>query len=196
MPAIQEQLRSGANVPMYLSEYLLSFATVPEEMKNPDKGASEADEAVGNHTQSVRKPAGCLYVSPLRPHRDGAPSHHGRVYRTGPLAYVMLDIVSGRKKLKKKKKDEDEEKKEGEGEAGGGKKRKTTKKEDDSSRFSLGFLDKEQWKLVKGCAEDKRITQIVILTQKPFLHLYELSPKSEEPESVEKGEMLSEPHHV
>ena len=152
VPAVQEQLRTGANVPMFLSEYLLSFKSVPDELKDPEKGATEADVKLLAVIRKVYENQLAAYLFPLYGHvGEKPPSHHGRVYRTGPLAYIMLDIVSGRKKIKKKDGEGEHEAKAA-ADADEGKKRRKTKKVDESAKFSLGFLDKEQWKLIKGCA--------------------------------------------
>ena len=97
---MKEQLRSGSNVPMYLSEYLLSFKSVPEEYKDASKGATEQDVKLLAVIRKLFTDQLEAYMFPLYG-RTADNTHHGRVYRTGPLAYIMLDVVTGRKKIKK-----------------------------------------------------------------------------------------------
>ena len=181
IPVIRDAMSTGSNIPLFISQYLVSYRSLPNSLKSTDDAADPNDIKLLAVIRKVFETHFQSYISPLYNHNIES-SHHGKLLRTGPLVYILLDVVSGRKKLKKKKDTEDD------GEAKTEQKKKKKAKPDLS--FSSGFLDKAQWKLIKEVTEDDTVTQIVIISQKPFVHLYELPRAYEEPQSLEKGEMM------
>lgn len=176
IPVLKEALASGSHMPLFIPEYLVSTRTIPaEELSN------EGDKKLVAVIRKVYETHFTSYICSLYDW-DPAVSHHGRVWRSGPLAVIMLDLVTGRKKLKRKAGQE------GTTEADDAAKDKLEKKKSES--FSLGFLDKAQWVLIKNVADDEFITQVVICSQLPFLSLHEIPFESIAPKEVLKGEMI------
>jgi hypothetical protein len=191
IPAIREVLSSGSNVQLFHSEYLLSFRDLPLNMTSKEHGANDEDLKLLAVIRKVYDTYFHTYMSTLYSfNSEEKGAHHGRVFRTGPLAYIVLDIVTGRKKAKKKK--------DGDGDDDNAKSTENDKRVNGKRiNFSQGFLDKQQWKLIEAVSEDERVSHIIIVTQKPFIKLTPLPRIYENPEKVEKGEMLEwNPTHI
>jgi hypothetical protein len=56
--------------------------------------------------------------------------------------------------------------------------------------FSLGFMDRNQWKSLRSLALDKTLTQLVLIFENPIISLYGISEEYRSPESLGKGEVL------
>jgi len=182
IPTIRDAFSSGTNIFSFISEYLLSFEHLPKHLTDVNQGATEEDIKLLKVIRTVYEQQFLQYITPLYNWNPDA-GHHAKIYRTGPLVYIVLDVVSGRKKIKKLKE-------EVAAPADDGKKKKKKGKEDIGNSFSLGFLDKAQWKLIKDASEDNTITSIVLISYKPFLHLYDLPNNYDTPMEIKKGEML------
>ena len=177
IPVLKEALASGSHMPLFIPEYLVSTRAIPAETLS-----NEGDNKLVAVIRKVFETHFASYICSLY---DWNPDvgHHGRVWRSGPLAIVMLDLVSGRKKIKKKMEKENE----------GDSKAEEKGKDKDKKKgevYSVGFLDKAQWTLIKNVAEDEFITQIVICSQLPFLALSEIPFDSIAPKEVPKGEAI------
>ncbi len=187
VPAVRDALSTGSHMFHFLAEYLLSFKDIPLHLTSIEHGASEEDVKLLKVIRTVFEQQFQQYITPLY-NWNPEMSNHAKCVRTGPLVYILLDLVSGRKKLKKKKEDEEQNGTNNETKKDA-KKRKSVK-EDLFSKFSTGFLDKAQWKLIKDASEDDTISSIVVISNKPFLHLYDLPDKFQEPTEIRKGECL------
>ena len=200
VPVLREALAAGAHQPLFHPEYLVSSRAIP-----PNTLQTAADEKLVAVIRKVFETHFMSYVVRLYNWQPDS-GHHARVWKQGPMVVIMLDLVTGRKKLKGKKKDNASE-------AGGGadgdqsesaaapKSSPTAKGKKGAAEaaaaaasaivFSLGFLDKEQWKLIKSVAEDDLVTQVVIVSQQPFLSLSDLPTEPLQPPSeIPKGECL------
>lgn len=98
--------------------------------------------------------------------------HNSHVWRCESFAVVMIDLVSGRSKLKKKKSSQEET-------------------ETDNAFFSIGFLDKIQWKFLEDVSNDLTISHLVIMTEFPFIGLGPLPQEPlTPPDSLDKGQSI------
>jgi hypothetical protein len=135
---------------------------------------------------------------------EAGASHHYVAWRSNSLVTIGLDTVSGRRKIKKKGEETDPEDVEDDAAAAAplsgtaGKSTKVPKsaaadktaKADVKDPFSLGFIDRAQWKNIRALVLDRTITHIVILTEKPILSLAHLRKEFTPPETVAKGEVI------
>lgn len=90
LPSVRSAYLSGANVPLYHSDYLLPVGLVPDDKELPTAILRKIFEAQVDSYVSV--------MSGVQQNAD----HRGSVWRSGSCAVVSLDIVTDRKKLKKK----------------------------------------------------------------------------------------------
>ena len=109
---------------------------------------------------------------------------------------VGIDSVSGRRKLKKKGDDEEEDETAAPAAtpAKSGKLGKDTpkgtEKIDPKDPYSLGFIDRGQWKYIRSLVQDRTVTHIVILTERPIIPLTHLPATFNVPETIAKSEIL------
>ncbi len=195
-PVVQEVLSHTSNIPVYQSQYLLPLSVLDDQIEATRIASSEEDAMLLQLVRRVFESHLQAYLSRLYGFEIGA-SHHFISWRSNSLVTIGLDNVSGRRKIKKKGEAE-----EGDGEddapaemapASAGKSSKASRnieKTDAKDPFSLGFIDRAQWKNVRALVLDKTITHVVILTEQPILSLAHLTREFNPPESVAKGEVL------
>jgi hypothetical protein len=176
-PSIQNALCVGSHLPTYTSDLLLPLNQIAQS----DIIQDEVDAKNMQVIRKVFEAQYLAYVAPLYALEPDAP-HHSRVWRMGSLAVVVLDIVSDRKKAKKKKiAGEDADKPLTEAP-------KVTKSS--SNPFTMGFVEKVQWKLLKDLSMDGSIVQLFICTQLPIVPLQAVPASFTAPEEIAKGDML------
>jgi hypothetical protein len=90
----------------------------------------------------------------------------------------MMDIVSGRSKLKKSNLDQKNETEEDNNET------------NNLSSFSLGFFDKMQWKRLRELALDNTLSYIIIVTEFPIIHINYIPTSYDIPSELRRGEIL------
>ena len=213
-PTVRDALAVGSHWPIFHSDYLLPIE--PEILNRHIR--SDLDRKLIQIIRTLYQSNLVAYIHSLYEFDAEKNSNHYRVWRSGPLVIVLLDIVTERKKaytkqLKRLSKLDSKDMSipvpgvKGNGkndeyanEALGGNidKDAVAAAEDskasmaESHPFSNGFLDKSQWKLLKNLSTDRTINHVIICSEKPFVSLEEIPRQYNGPigEALDKGSML------
>jgi len=206
VPRVRRALAHGSHIGVHHSDYILPL---PEDQ---EATSSEGERALA----VVRKVFEIYvetYISQLQGLDEGS-GHRGTVWSNGNLKVISLDVVSDRRKLKsgaKKKSSTAEDISEAdESDADADVKayeeeqarlaeerakqealeRKRELQYPAKGTFSLGFLDKTQWKFLRSVLADADVTHLVINSQKPFFPLGTIPNKGIAPDVLPKGSIL------
>jgi hypothetical protein len=199
-PVIQEVLSHTANLPLYNAHYLLPLSALEDEIEAARIAGSEQDNLLLQLVRRVFESHLHLYLSRLYGW-DANNSSHTIHWRSNSLVVLGLDTVSGRRKIRKKGEGDEEDETaaevaqpfaaaKGAAKVKPDKAGKGDKKVDMKDPFSLGFIDRSQWKGIRALVLDRTVTHVVILTLRPVIPLAHLAKDFRAPESVPKGEVL------
>jgi len=210
VPRVARAMASGSHVGLHHSDYALPM---PE-------GQEITSDEVEKALAVVRKVFEIYvetYLTQLQG-VEGEAGHRGTTWASGSLRVVSLDVVSDRRKLKgvkKSKSDTPVPDSDDDGDGDGGQpteadrayaleqaaKAEAAKKEAEAQRrrelelppkgtFSLGFLDKTQWKFLKSILADVNATHMVVNLEHPFIPLTGVPKKGTAPTVLAKGSTL------
>lgn len=212
IPTIRDALSVGNHMPLFHSDYLVPITSA---LKAENGVSSDEDEKLLVVIRKMFETHFGTYVSSMYEHKEDNPNHM-RIWRSGTFVVVLLDTASERKKVPKKDMKGDGT---GGGAAGGGTQgddeddnsivattesqteaantstSTSTKKPKKASKkkghpFSPGFIDKNQWKVLKDLADEKFISHLIICSQEPFVPLGEIPRLYQGPDKAEKGSCL------
>jgi hypothetical protein len=126
------------------------------------------------------------YMAPLLglPEFDGKGSDHkAKIWRQGSLAVIMLDLVTDRKKVPKKGKKEKEK-------AAAEQENAVADKLSGNKEFSLGFLDKAQWRHLRLLMQEPGLSHLIVVSEFAFVPLSPIPVVAIEVSDVPKGHVL------
>ena len=177
---IKETLSIGSNIPLYNSDYLLPLSKIVDPSVIAGILGDEYNMKMYQVIQKVYDNHIVSYVASLYGFdSSNASSGHFNTWRFNTSVVVMMDIVTGRSKLKKSLM-----------------RTKSELVDDDdneninSSSFSLGFFDKMQWKRLRELALDNTVSYIVIVTEYPILSTKYIPTTFDVPTELKRGEIL------
>lgn len=199
-PVVQNVLSHTSNVPIYHSQYLLPLSVLDDKIEAARIASSEEDNMLLQLVRRIFETHLQAYMCRLYGWESGA-SNHYISWQSNSLVTICLDIGSGRRKVKKKGEadpdDPDDAPAPASAAASAGTSTKKSKsdakgeaKADAKDPFSLGFIDRAQWKNIRALVLDRTVTHIVIFTERPILSLTHIPRDFKNPESVPKGEIL------
>jgi hypothetical protein len=204
-PVVKEVFSHAANVPMYHSQYLLPLSALDDQVEAARIAGSEEDNLLLQLVRRIFESHLHMYLSRLYGW-DVNSSSHFVSWRSNSLAAIGMDIVSGRRKIRKKGEDDGDNDETDGAEASSAKvtapatkpskskgskaEKADAKKVDMKDPYSLGFLDRGQWKNIRTLVLDRTLTHVVIFTERPVIPLTALPSDFPAPESVAKGEIL------
>jgi hypothetical protein len=171
LPTVQMALASGANLPLFHSDYILPVGLIHEEQDLSYAVLRKVFEAQVDS-----------YLKALLDIPEGA-ENMATLWRVGSIQVFHIDIVTDRKKLKKAK-GTGEEVIEGDAAAQAAPVLSTSQ----SHSTSLGFIGKVPMRKIKTLLEDGTITHFVILFQKPLIPLDDIPNSYEMPNVLPKGD--------
>lgn len=178
-PAMRHVLANCSHYPLFNSQYVLPAFYSKENEDDVD----DEEFAITRKIRKIYDAHIQSYVSNLYGPVEDEKKDNFRSWRLGSLLVVMIDMISSRSKIKKKSVGDDADGNVEKGEEEGG-------KESSKNVFSLGFLDRAQWKSLRTLALDKSITQIIIMFEDPLIPLTDIPTEFIAPNKVNKGEMI------
>jgi hypothetical protein len=211
VPRVARAMASGSHVGLHHSDYALPMPTGQEVTSDEvEKALAVVRKVFEIYVET--------YLTQLQG-VEGEAGHRGTSWASGSLRVVSLDVVSDRRKLKAVKKgksdtlvpDSDDESGAGDGgepteadrayaleqiaKAEAAKKEAEAQRRRDFERppkgtFSLGFLDKTQWKFLKSILADINATHMVVNVEYPFIPLTGVPTKGIAPTVLAKGSIL------
>jgi hypothetical protein len=188
MDCVRRVLSVGSHMPLHHSDYLLPLSRLRgltaakiAEAPNNAKFYQIVQKILLTHVHS--------YISPLcgYNHEEATSSGRFHSWRLQGTAVASLDLATGRSKLKKSVA-------EGEGDdlsldtRGTALSASTVESKDKS--FSLGFVDRMQWKRLRELALDNSILYLIIVTEKPILDYRHIPADYQPPTKLDRGETL------
>ena len=194
-PVVQEVFAHTSNIPLYQAQYLLPLSVLEDKLQALRIVESDTDNMLLQLVRRIFETHLHAYMARLYGWEAGASSHYIQ-WRSNSLVVVGIDSVSGRRKLKKKGDDEEEDETAAPAAtpAKSGKLGKDTpkgtEKIDPKDPYSLGFIDRGQWKYIRSLVQDRTVTHIVILTERPIIPLTHLPVTFNVPETIAKSEIL------
>ena len=164
IPSVKNSYKIGANLPIYHSKYML-----------PVPYATQDNEFPINVIRKIFEAQVDTYITTLLNIPDDV-EQKSKTWRFGNCVLVYLDIITDRKKVRKQKEVVDT----------------PTSSNKEASSYSLGFLSRNQIKLVRDLLEDGTIHQLILVTEHPFINLSDIPTSSinNMPEKIPKGEYL------
>lgn len=199
-PVFKHVLSHTSNVPVHHSQYLLPLSVLDDKIEAARIASSEEDNLLLQLVRRIFETHLQVYLCRLYGWEAGA-SNHYISWQSNSLVTVCLDIASARRKVKKRGEADPDDPEDApaaaDAAAGGASTKKAkadakadTSKVDAKDPFTLGFIDRAQWKNIRALVLDRTVTHIVIFSERPILSLTHIPRDFKNPDTVPKGEIL------